>query len=230
MNAIECSGPAAVSPRQVRRVLVRSAVVILASWGESALSADLSRMQHDLTQPATLMRSISAQVVHPRPLIGAADESPVRDDAAWSSTTQAASLAASTPCVQGFPAVGAAKIQGSSRLASVASTRMQWGTANSHSLKPSTAPSIAHASLNLPMLNQPIAPPASHFTSTPGSTGSLARAMPSLLGPSVPAGSGGVDHSVFVSHAPLNPASFTTSSGPASSGVPQQVWAPSPTR
>lgn len=233
MNAIECSGPAAVSPRRVRRVLVWSAaVVILASWGKSALGADPLRMQHELTQPATLMRSIQAQAVQPRLLSPAAYESPVREDAAWSSMTQAASLAASTPRGQGFPAVGAGKIQGNSCLASVAATRLQWGTAHSHSLTPATAPSIVQASASLPTLNQSMASPASHYTSTPSSTGSLTRAMPALLGPSAPAGSGGVDLSVFVSHGTLNPASFSTIGGAASltSGVPQQVWSPSPSR
>lgn len=227
MNAIECSGPAAVSPRRTRRVLVWSAAVILASWGKSALSADPMRAQHDLTQPATLVRSIQTQVIQPGLLTGVAYESRFLDAAVWSSTTQAASLAASTtPRVQGFPA--SAPAHGSSRLASVASTRLQWASANSHSLTPATA----HAPANLPTLNQPIASPASHFTSTPSSTGSLARAMPAILGPSAPADGGRVDHSVFVSHKTLTPASFSTSSGAASltSGIPQQVWAPSPAR
>ncbi|WP_428303729.1 hypothetical protein [Lacipirellula sp.] len=55
--------------------------------------------------------------------------------------------------------------------------------------------------------------------------------MPALLEPA-PHAAGGVDRSVFVSQATLNPGSFSTASGAASftSGVSQQPWSPAPAR
>jgi hypothetical protein len=231
MSANIFNGFYAVWALKSRRFSLHSAVLILVFAGQSALAGEPGRVQHDLMQPATLMRTIPAATMKSRLFVGTSLETPARDEAAWSSATQAASVAAAAPRSHSFHAAPGAKPEGLGRLPLTVSTRSQWAPTSSHSLTGASAKHAAPSASHLQSLHQPAGNAAVASTSAQRSATGFARTIPALIGASAAASD--ADRSVFVSQATLNPASFSTAGGgaaPFTSGMSQQQWSPAPTR
>ncbi|BBO33594.1 hypothetical protein [Lacipirellula parvula] len=231
MSATFFGGFRAALAFQPRRFPGHSAVLILAFAGQSALGAEPLLVQHDLTQPATLMRTIPAATVKSRLFVGTSLETPARDETAWTSTTQAARVTAASPRPHAFHSTPAAKGEVLGRLPLAVSTRSQWAPTSSHSLTSTSAKPAAPSAAHLQSLHQPAEQSAANYAPSHRSTNGFARAMPALLGTTAHA-TGDADRSVFVSQATLNPASFSAAGGatPFTAEVSQQPWSPAPTR